>query len=219
MTEDTQYRGVKTLHFEDRHTDDVRIWGGISWPMLRGPVGSERVEGSACIVAESIVDRVCTVYEQTIWMTVEPASIPNRAVERGLANHLLEWYGRYRCANFCCVGKRDTERDTWEPQIRQSRMIQPQPQLREEHFDGEAAFAEIIGRAQASQFRHSAGESVDIALQAARNDRSDVAPPVMAVAAALRGIRSLGITLTHLAEGERKVPGPWARIFKQEDRR
>jgi hypothetical protein len=213
MIPSTYYRGVRTLHFPDGRQDDVRLWGGIAWPTLLGPVGAERIEGFACIVAEAIADRKCTVYEQVRWSTVAPEPVPGRGVERGLANHLAEWWTRYGCSLYCTVGRSERERETWEPQIRQCSMIQPQPQLREEKFDTEAAFTEVLTRVQAGQFRHGAGDPVDMGLQAARNDRQDVAPAVMAVAAALRGIRSLGITLVQADPEQRHIPGDWARVF------
>lgn len=218
------YRNCRTLHFanwndtEQRRdgwtTQESRVWGGIAWPTMRGPVGAERVEGFACIVAENIEDRVVTVYEQELFITVEPELIPGKGVERGFANYYQDWFARYGCSMYSCVGRRDTERETWEPQIRHCRMIHPQPLLREEAFDANAAFAEILTRAQAGQIRHSAGEPVDVAIQDARNDRTDVAPAMMAVAAALKGIRSLGITIMSVSEKDRKTPGEWARIFQ-----
>lgn len=214
VTNSGEYRGVRTLHFPYAATEDVRLWGGIAWPTIVGQPGAERVEGFACVAAENISTRIITVYEQTRWVSIEPEVAPNRsAVKRGLANYLQDWYALYRVSTYSTICQRDSERETWEPQVRHCRMIQPQPGLRIEHFDIDDAFAEIMTRAQAGQFFHSAGQPLDVAIQAAKTDRSQVQPAVMAVAAAMRGLRGLGITLVPMTAAERNRPGEWMRVF------
>ncbi len=181
-------RGTSTLYWGREDQGEYYVRGGVCWPITVETARGSDVQGYAVLVGQDVKTKICHVFKQCEFVTVDHIIVDVKIKYPGVATWFNDSWSQYFGRKF--YWKQDEELTrSYRTDVFRSEMISPKPQIIEIDWSDDQAALHLIWRfVKTGKLKFGKDSILHKQLGDVKKGDKDLMPAVHALSCAIAGI-------------------------------